>query len=1036
MTVAVRAYAVKKGIEPAKGAGKPGRKKKPTLRASKWTLVFDTETTTNAGQALRFGAYQLRNGDSLDEKGIFFDPEGVTSEEMGVLRQHAEREGLTLRDRSSFVDDIFFERAYKLRAAIVGFNLPFDISRLAISHGSARTPGSSESAAVMQGGFTFRLSRQKIYPNVRIKHLSRKAALISFAATMGQRDGRGQRRRNLSTGIRRGHFIDVSTLANALLARGFTLNRLSEFLQVQNPKLEFDAFDESITEEMIRYAVRDVQATWECYVELIHRFNSLHLAESLPEKIYSEAGIGKGYIRAMGVRPWREVQPDFPTDLIGRVMGTYYGGRSEVRIRREIRQVILCDFLSMYPTVCTLMGLWRFAIADGLDWHDATVETKLFLNKVDLNGLQSKATWGSLAVLVRVLPDADIFPVRAAYGGAAQSTIGANYLSAEKPLWFTLADCIAAKLLSGKAPQVVEAISFAPQGVQSGLKPIAVAGNPDYAVDPRTGDFFQRVIELRQSVKKAMKSAEALFEQDRLDTEQHAIKICANSTSYGIWVEINVDYRPQPQTVEIHSATGQALEQLVDKVEMPGTFFHPLLATLITGAARLMLAMTERLISYHGLDWVFCDTDSMAIAKPAGLDPEVFRGKVEAIAHWFEGLNPYNFAGSILKIEDVNNRIATHQPEPLYCFAVSSKRYVLFNLTENSSPIMRKVSAHGLGHLRPPYGEDDPPICFPTPDVSVLKDGTLRWHCDLWHQIVVAALKGEPDQVSLNYHPTLQGPAISRYSASSPDLLSWFKSYNAGRSYRDQVKPFNFLLTMSAARIFERDGKLVEVRRGRRKRITAIKPVAPFDSDHNRALLHVFDRETGALLLVSALRSYADALAQYHISPETKFLNGDYLDRGITSRRHIQVDSVRHIGKESNDWERQAILGFDKDAIVDYNINPEEWAAFTDLLQNFVDAMGVAAAARVLGVTNQRVKKLVKRGAITPDSARFPELLSGLQRAVRNADSARREEAEAGLTIAKRVDRVGLRKVARGIGVDPSNLRRKLKRRKRSKVAM
>jgi hypothetical protein len=59
-------------------------------------------------------------------------------------------------------------------------------------------------------------------------------------------------------------------------------------------------------------------------------------------------------------------------------------------------------------------------------------------------------------------------------------------------------------------------------------------------------------------------------------------------------------------------------------VEKPGSFFHPLLATLITGAARLLLTTVERLSWDAGLDWAICDTDSMAIAKPDGMDHQTF----------------------------------------------------------------------------------------------------------------------------------------------------------------------------------------------------------------------------------------------------------------------------------------------------------------------------------------------------------------------------------------------------------------------------
>ena len=57
-----------------------------------------------------------------------------------------------LRAMPEFVDEVLFARAYDLRASIVGLNLPFDISRLAIKHGSAR-------GKAMRGGYTFKLSR-------------------------------------------------------------------------------------------------------------------------------------------------------------------------------------------------------------------------------------------------------------------------------------------------------------------------------------------------------------------------------------------------------------------------------------------------------------------------------------------------------------------------------------------------------------------------------------------------------------------------------------------------------------------------------------------------------------------------------------------------------------------------------------------------------------------------------------------------------------------------------------------------------------
>ena len=177
------------------------------------------------------------------------------------------------------------------------------------------------------------------------------------------------------------------------------------------------------------YLLQDVQVTWECYQSLRDRY-ALHALEETPlGKVLSEASLGKAYLKQMGIRPFREVQPDFPPHLTGVIMSTYFGGRAEVRWRREIRQVLYCDFLSMYPTVCTLMGLWRFVIAQGMEWSDATEKIRSLVNSISLDDLQRREFWPLLTTLVRVSPNADIFPVRAKYDGKSQ-TIGLNYLTA------------------------------------------------------------------------------------------------------------------------------------------------------------------------------------------------------------------------------------------------------------------------------------------------------------------------------------------------------------------------------------------------------------------------------------------------------------------------------------------------------------------------------------------------------------------------------------------------------------------------------
>ncbi len=698
LAVAVRAYAE----PPRKGQSNKGAPQQKVLGPSEWTLIFDTETTTDSAQQVRVGAYQVRRAGELHEAGLFYDPQSLDAKELATLEAYALDRGLVVRTLEEFVDEVFFVFAYELRGTCVGLNLPFDLSRVAVGHGLAR--------GRMRGGFSLQLSEDVRRPRVRVKHLNSRASLIDFAAPRKQSTPRGMRNRGHKVPPQRGHFVDVRTLAGALLGGSWSLGRLAEHLEVEHEKLETEGHRETLTKEYLEYAVRDVQASWDCFERLQKQYEGYGLTGTPMEKIYSEASLGKAYLKQMGVKPWRKLQPEFPPELLGAIMSSYYGGRSEVRIRRDPVQVLYCDFLSMYPTVCTLMGLWRFVIAEGVRWFDANSEARRFLEEATLEDLQKPETWPRLQTLVRVKPEADVFPVRGRYGDEGQYTIGLNHLTSEEPLWHTLADCVASKLLTGKASEVLEALRFEPVGVQLDLGSIDLAGNPDYRIDPASDDFYKRLIDLRSEVKADHKLARRDGEEERavrLGAEQLALKLCANATSYGIFVELNVAEQDKPQEVTCYGGDRAEFLARVRNVEKPGPYFHPLLATLITGGARLMLAMAEKLAKDSGITWAFCDTDSMALAKPEGMDQADFLERAKRVSEWFTPLNPYRNKTPLFKLEDANFRVengkTTDRLEPLYCFAVSAKRYALFNQDEPGGPVLRKASAHGLGHLRPPY---------------------------------------------------------------------------------------------------------------------------------------------------------------------------------------------------------------------------------------------------------------------------------------------------------------------------------------------
>jgi hypothetical protein len=944
--------------------------------------------------------------------------------------------------------------AFKAAGLVVGFNLPFDLSRLAIRHEAARvsrTPRTPEEIAAgaplkdadrsMVGGFTFQLSPFDDQPFLRIKHLNSRSAFFRFAKPAQQETARSQRRRGERVQFHRGNFLDVKTFAAALTSKSHRLETLADYLGVKH-KGKFTDFARPIDPEFIDYAVNDTETTRQCFDELVRRYQKHRLGMTAPQGVYSEAGLGKAYLKQMSVRPWREVQSNFDPATLGAIMSSYFGGRAEVHIRRAIVPTLYCDFASMYPTVCTLMGLWSFVIAQGMDEEDATAETQAFLADVQLNELQDPATWKRLTTLVQVLPEADIFPVRTRYAtrlkeqtkSADMPTIGVNYLSADRPLWFTLADCVASKLLAGKAPKVVRAIRFAPKPPQGGLRSLKIAGQADYAVDPYKNDFYKRVIELRRRVKAELKQAERRDknsqETKNLDMDQLALKILANATSYGIFIELNVeDADKEEAPITLFTSQDRRLIE-PSKREEPGRYYHPLLATLITGAARLMLALSERLAIDHCLTWAFCDTDSMAFANTENLPFDEFVGRVRDVCDWFVPLNPYVLdpkkgAVSILEMEDQNfskEKGEENKLEPLYCFAISAKRYALFNRDSDGKPIIRKASAHGLGHYSAPYGHEEE-------SRDERGSGVRLWEEDVWKQIISAALGDKPREVDYAFRHEMLRPAHSRYGSTRPAVLNWFKRYNEGRPYAEQVKPFNFLLTFFTRR--QEDIASDDLTHEFDPKLDEIRPVAPYEKDSEKALLRIFDRNSENMDPVPAkwLRTVADVLRDYHRQPEYKFLGGGWNEEGVLRRRRVFVDTIEDIGKESDGWEEDEARSEDQDTVLIYppsSLDRERMIAL-------IKSVGKRELKREARIAMRTIDAAGKGQEIRDD-----ELKRMADAAERIVGRQRKREDELPIVVdwlkVKRKE-LGLTVLASLIGVDPANLAKMIGNTRRMSAA-
>ena len=304
-------------------------------------LVLDTETTIDRAQRLTFGVaryYRTRRAGGklvcVDEI-MFHDDElpQLNPDGFELLERYAKyrepaidwKAGDDLTSdapvqirllTASEMRELLYAAAYKNHALVVCFNLPFDLSRLAIDWTETRggKTRSQRQASSFEGGFTLRYflhdgKPNRYRPELRIKTIDSKRALKQFSAPHEIEDSE----RDADGLPFRGHLLDLRTIAFALTDRGHTLESACAAFDV--PYRKRDVEHGRITPEYIDYCREDVAATAKLF-EAISAEYRRHPIKLQITKAFSPASIGKAYLKAMGVKPRLERQPTSPATCL------------------------------------------------------------------------------------------------------------------------------------------------------------------------------------------------------------------------------------------------------------------------------------------------------------------------------------------------------------------------------------------------------------------------------------------------------------------------------------------------------------------------------------------------------------------------------------------------------------------------------------------------------------------------------------------------------------------------------------------------
>ncbi len=842
MNIAIRVLTEKIKKEQSEEEEKPPRLPYhfPTKKFNR-VFVFDTETTADEFLNLKFGYFEIREFHQREYGGLFYDDRVVSGEEIKILREYSQKHSLRLFTLDQFME-IFYLEIYERRSLCVGFNLKFDLSRLIQDYAPGRKEG--------KGGFSLTLFKDTFRPRLRIKQFTGRYFTIQFVRGDGKEKGEDGKLKKIFSG----YFLDVQNLACVLTdERSLSLEKACDIFQTKIKKMKVKTHGK-ITPEYIDYNLLDVQATYEVYKKVMQEFNKYGL-DINPIKVMSNASLGKQALRQFNVLPFNMQNHLFPKKILGKIMSSYYGGRCEVKIRKQPTEITVLDFFSTYPTISLLLDIWKFVIAEKINYEENTLEVQKIINEFSEEKGFDKNIWTNCIHLVEIVPDGDILPFRGNYDEDSGSyTIGVNPFTYNKPLYYFLPDVLASVLLSGKRPKITRAWKFTAEGVQKQLTRSSVYG---LLIDPKTDNPFKLLVEKRKFIKDKMKKIdEDSSEYKQLDGQQKALKILNNATSYGIYIELH----PEKSTEEIEIYSNK---QFISegKSEKQGTYFNPIIGSVITAGARLLLALCEKCILDKGKSHAYMDTDSCFVP------PEL----TKEIQDKFRKLNPYSFDQSILEMEKGMDNILF--------YGISSKRYCLYRkegeniIIPDGKKLFYKL--HGLGYLTNPFAKKND------------SEEDVKWHKEVWKDILKMHYNPELESKIIEYYDNYF--SISHFSISTSYLLTRFKSFNQDKPLSQHIKPLNFIL-VGYGRQKNKEGQI-------------IKPIAPLKDNPQDVVKSPFPdykSKTGEIYQGKEYwKTLGKTFEEYVSHPESKY-EGSI---GLLKRRHILPQKVIYIGKESDEVE-------------------------------------------------------------------------------------------------------------------------------------
>jgi len=239
-------------------------------------LIFDIETLgVERGQAMRFGVCHERgleyhevveivqSGrspsqieiDRLRRKIMFYDPNDLEKNisdipaALKIMTDYCRLNGYILMTRTEFIRKVFFKRhpikdEFALPVMVIGHNLPFDLSALAVDYEKAKKR--------YYGGFTLKYGN-KWLPTIQVRKIGASKHMFGISG------GGSAKNKEISNRLR---FVDTVQLAHGLMGAqtSASMKDLCETFDIQ-PRKEDVEYDGPITTKFLTYSCNDASVT-------------------------------------------------------------------------------------------------------------------------------------------------------------------------------------------------------------------------------------------------------------------------------------------------------------------------------------------------------------------------------------------------------------------------------------------------------------------------------------------------------------------------------------------------------------------------------------------------------------------------------------------------------------------------------------------------------------------------------------------------------------------------------------------------------